>query len=187
MPATSHSRVLGMTHRNDLFSCARLLTPAIIGLTFAMSNAEALETLGRYTTVNPHAQTVVRDLLAVPVSVEFPQSITVGDAVARVLQDTGYSLSPATPAAPSGRHCCCFRCRQPIAHWMCRQFGWLFKRWWGRPSPSSRIPSIVWSHSNVVVPQIRRPPARWCSRNGHRTHHLLSARTVRRNPFARCR
>ena len=99
MPATSHSRVLGMTHRNDLISCARLLTPAIIGLTFAMSNAEALETLGRYTTVNPHAQTVVRDLLAVPVSVEFPQSITVGDAVARVLQDTGYSLSPATAAA----------------------------------------------------------------------------------------
>ena len=99
MPATSHSRVLGMTHRNDLFSYVRLLTPAIIGLTFAMSNAEALETLGRYTTVNPHAQTVVRDLLAVPVSVEFPQSITVGDAVARVLQDTGYSLSPATAAA----------------------------------------------------------------------------------------
>ena len=76
------------------------VTLFLVGVTTTFQ-AGALETLGRYSLLRPGPTGVQRDLLAVPVSLRFPDSIrTVGQAVEAALLPTGYRLASALSADP---------------------------------------------------------------------------------------
>ena len=78
-------------------SCRRL--PAILVLTFLYTQSLAAEVqIGRYATVRALPTEAQRDVMATPISIRFDASVrTVGDAVAVILEEVGYTLSdPAT-------------------------------------------------------------------------------------------
>lgn len=63
--------------------------------------ANALETIGRYSAEREGPMVTQRDLLALPVSSRFPGTVqTVGQAVEATLMTTGYRLSPPLTADP---------------------------------------------------------------------------------------
>ena len=79
--------------------------PAILVLTFSFSQSLVAEVqIGRYATVRALPTDAQRDVMTMPVSIQFDESVnTVGDAVAVILEEVGYTLSdPAT--ADSQRH-----------------------------------------------------------------------------------
>lgn len=81
----------------NIASCRRL--PAILVLTFLFTQSLAAEVqIGRYATVRALPTEAQRDVMATPISIRFDASVrTVGDAVAVILEEVGYTLSdPAT-------------------------------------------------------------------------------------------
>lgn len=81
----------------NIANCQRL--PAILVLTFLFTHSLAAEVqIGRYVTVRAIPTDAQRDVMATPISIRFDASVrTVGDAVAVILEEVGYTLSdPAT-------------------------------------------------------------------------------------------
>ncbi len=73
--------------------------PAILVLTLLFTQSLAAEVqIGRYATVRAVPTDAQRDVMATSISIRFDSNvITVGDAVAVILEEVGYSLSdPAT-------------------------------------------------------------------------------------------
>lgn len=73
--------------------------PAILVLIFVLTQSLAAETqIGRYATVRALPTDAQRDVMATPISIRFDTKVkTVGDAVAVILEEVGYTLSdPAT-------------------------------------------------------------------------------------------
>ena len=81
----------------NIVSCRRL--PAILVLTFLTTQSLAAEVqIGRYATVRALPTEAQRDVMATSISIRYDASVkTVGDAVAVILEEVGYTLSdPAT-------------------------------------------------------------------------------------------
>ena len=78
------------------------LLPAILVLTFFFSESLAAEVqVGRYATVRAIPTDAQRDVMASTFSIRFDTSVkTVGDAVAVILKEVGYSLSDHATADP---------------------------------------------------------------------------------------
>ena len=76
--------------------------PAILVLTFLLTHSLVAEVqIGRYATVRALPTEAQRDVMASPLSIRFDDSVkTVGDAVAVILEEVGYSLSDHATADP---------------------------------------------------------------------------------------
>lgn len=75
------------------------LLPAILVLILLFTKSLAAEVqIGRYATVRAIPSEAQRDVMATPISIRFDARVeTVGDAVAVILEEVGYTLSdPAT-------------------------------------------------------------------------------------------
>ena len=77
-------------------------TAVLVAAMLTVLHANAIESIGRYS-VEPAGPTVgQRDLLALPVSPRFPDSVrTVGQAAEVTLMTTGYRLSSPLTAEPA--------------------------------------------------------------------------------------
>lgn len=68
----------------------------------AASNLNAEESVGRYSLLRNIPTTAQRDLLGSPVTVNLPDTVhTVGEAIAVVLQSTGYRLASPVNSDPA--------------------------------------------------------------------------------------
>ncbi|MCY4129551.1 MAG: hypothetical protein OXG15_09990 [Gammaproteobacteria bacterium] len=76
--------------------------PAILVLTFLFAHSLAAEVqIGRYSTVRALPTDAQRDVMATPISIRFDATVrTVGDAVAVILEEVGYTLSDPATADP---------------------------------------------------------------------------------------
>ena len=85
-----------------LLRASRWSLPAISVLTFFITHSLSAEVqIGRYATVRALPTEAQSDVLLTPVSLRFDASIeTVGEAVAVVLEEVGYSLSDPATADP---------------------------------------------------------------------------------------
>ena len=88
----------------NIATCRRL--PAILVLTFLTTQSLAAEVqIGRYATVRALPTDAQLDVMETSISIRFDASVkTVGDAVAVILEEVGYTLSdPATADSQRGR------------------------------------------------------------------------------------